>query len=139
MYHFLLALFLLGCFAAAASRLRNRNLRQQPERGEIPSPSETQTISEACCGQHEVCERDTLRIAATKKTVYYEDEDLDRFRGTDPSAYDEPAIDEFREVLYTLRETEVSGWLHSLQLRAVSLPDALRDEAFLMISDRKIG
>ena len=31
-------------------------------------------------------------------------------------AYDEAAVEEFSEVLYTLQEVEVAGWLRSLQL-----------------------
>ena len=47
------------------------------------------------------------------------------------------AVEEFSEVLYTLREVEVAGWLHSLQLRGINLPDALKDEAFLIIGERR--
>ena len=52
-------------------------------------------------------------------------------------AYDEEAVEEFSEVLYTLREVEVAGWLRSLQLRGINLPDALKDEAFLIIGERR--
>ena len=52
-------------------------------------------------------------------------------------ANDEEAVEEFSEVLYTLREVEVAGWLRSLQLRGINLPDALKDEAFLIIGERR--
>ena len=32
---------------------------------------------------------------------------------------------------------EVAGWLRSLQLRGINLPDALKDEAFLIIGERR--
>ena len=35
------------------------------------------------------------------------------------------------------REVEVAGWLRSLQLRGINLPDALKDEAFLIIGERR--
>ena len=110
------------------------------ERGEIteiPEPKELEVEGE-CCGQHEVCERDSLLAAVSKKIEYYDDEELDRFRGTAADAYDDAAVDEFRDVLYTLKDTEVAGWLRSLQLRAVNLPDALKDEAFLIVGERRI-
>ena len=110
------------------------------ERGEIteiPEPKELAVVGE-CCGQHEVCERDSLLAAVSKKIEYYDDEELDRFRGTAADAYDDAAVDEFRDVLYTLKDTEVAGWLRSLQLRAVNLPDALKDEAFLIVGERRI-
>jgi 3-phosphoshikimate 1-carboxyvinyltransferase len=84
-----------------------------------------------CCGQHEVCEMDSLLDVS--EADYYEDEELDRFRGR--TSYSEEEVEEFREVLYTMRPDEVSGWLHSLELRRVNLPDELKDEAFLIIRE----
>jgi hypothetical protein len=63
---------------------------------------------------------------------------LDRYQGTEANAYAEEAVDEFRDVLYTLHTTEVPGWLHSLQLRRINLPETLRDEAFLLLEDQRI-
>ena len=48
-----------------------------------------------------------------------------------------PEIEEFRYVLYTMREDEVAGWVRSLQLRQVELPDELKDEVFLIIGERR--
>lgn len=85
-----------------------------------------------CCGLHEVCEKESLRAAASQGIEYYEDEELDRFRGR--TTYTEDEIEEFREVLYTMRTDEVAGWLRSLELRQVNLPDELKDEAFLLVN-----
>ena len=87
-----------------------------------------------CCGQHEVCEKDSLR-AISENIDYYEDEELDRFRGR--TSYSEEEVDEFREVLYTMRTDEVAGWLHSLELRRVNLPDELKDEVLLIIRENE--
>ena len=108
------------------------------ERGEISEIPEAREIPEECCGQHETCERDSLLAAVSKKIEYYDDEELDRFRGLEGDEYEEEAVDEFREVLYTLQSEEVAGWLRSLQLRGVNLPDALKDEAFLIVGERRI-
>ena len=48
--------------------------------------------------------------AVSKQIEYYNDEELDRFRGKDASAYSETEIDEFRDILYTMRDDEVAGW-----------------------------
>ena len=85
-----------------------------------------------CCGLHEVCEKDGLRTAG-EDIEYYEDEELDRFRGR--TTYSEEEVEEFREVLYTMRTDEVEGWLHSLKARQVILPDELKDEVFLFIEN----
>ena len=90
-----------------------------------------------CCGQHEVCEKESLLAAVSKQIEYYNDEELDRFRGKDASAYSETETDEFRDILYTMRDDEVAGWMRSLQLRGVPLPDALKDEVFLIIGERR--
>ncbi len=87
-----------------------------------------------CCGAHEVCEAETL-LALSDKVIYYDDEELDRFRGTRPDDYDDDAIDEFREVLLTLQTHEVAGWLRSLNLRHVDPPTEIRDEALMIVSE----
>lgn len=90
-----------------------------------------------CCGMHETCEKDSLLSAVSKDVEYYEDEELDRFRGVASDEYLPPEIEEFRYVLYTMREDEVAGWVRSLQLRQVELPDELKDEVFLIIGERR--
>ena len=75
--------------------------------------------------------------AVSKKIDYYDDEELDQYIGTEPDEYSDEAVNEFREILYTLQEIEVAGWLRSLQLRGVQLPDALKDEAFLIVGERR--
>ncbi len=86
-----------------------------------------------CCGQHEVCEKKSLAEALGEPIEYYEDEELDRFRGRPSDEFSTDETEEFREVLYTMRTDEVAGWLRSLQLRGVALPDGLKDEAMMLM------
>lgn len=88
---------------------------------------------EECCGEHEVCEKGKIKRALRTDIEYFDDEELDRFRGTAPDKYDDEAIEEFREVLYTMRTSEIEDWLKSLELREVALPDALKDELFMLL------
>ncbi len=90
-----------------------------------------------CCGMHEVCEKKALLEAAGKEIEYYDDEELDAFRGKPSDAYTEAEIEEFRYVLYTMREDEVGGWTRSLQLRGVELPDQLRDEVLMIMGEER--
>ena len=94
---------------------------------------ETMKEDFVCCGLHEVCEKDSLR-AAREDIEYYEDEELDRFRGR--TAFSEEEVEEFREVLYTMRTDEVAGWVRSLELRQVPLPDELKDEVLLIVGEQ---
>lgn len=86
-----------------------------------------------CCGQHEVCEKRSILEAMKEEIEYYEDEELDRFRGVQGGDYSSDEIEEFREVLYTMRTDEVAGWVRSLGLRGVELPDQLKDEVILLM------
>lgn len=91
-----------------------------------------------CCGQHETCEKDSLLAAVSKQIEYYDDEDLDRFRGYPSDGYTEEEIEEFRNVMFTMQEVEVAGWCRSLQLRGIEFPDELKDELFLIVGERRI-
>ena len=46
-------------------------------------------------------------------------------------------VEEFREVLYTMRSDEVAGWVRSLELRQILLPDDIKDEVFLIVGERR--
>ena len=88
------------------------------------------------CGEHsEKCEQVCLMEAATKQIVYFEDEELDRFAGRASCDFSSDEIEEFRYVLYTMRQDEVAEWNHSLVLRGINLPDVLKDEVMLLLND----
>ncbi len=137
MYVLLTSLALLFIIALVAGIVRNIVLEHRPERGETDSlPSIKQPRPDGCCGKHEVCEKDELLAASLRgKADYYEDEELDAYGGTPSDAYTPEQVEEFRHVLYTMRPEEVGGWLRSLQLRGVEVPDGLKDEVLLLLED----
>lgn len=132
------ALACIGLVAVVAGLLRNRSLKKQMERGEIEEIPAVRTVDSECCGQHEVCEKESLLAAVSKGIEYYNDEELDRFRNRQEDSFTPEETDEFREILYTMRDDEVAGWVRSLQLRGVPLPDAIKDEVFLIVGERRI-
>ena len=138
MIYLIIALIVLGIIAFAAGFFREKKLKRQLDRGEITElPSIKQVEDMECCGQHETCEKESLLAAVSKQIEYFNDEELDRFRGVDSSDYLPDEIEEFRDVLYTMKEDEVAGWVRSLQLRAVALPDELKDEVFMIVRERR--
>lgn len=139
MWILIISLLCLGIIALIAGIARNKKLQKKIEKGELERMPEVQEVDAECCGQHEVCERDSLLAAVSKKIEYYDDEELDRFAGLPSDAYTEEEADQFRDVLYTMQEVEVAGWVRSLQLRGIELPDALKDEVFLIIGERRIA
>lgn len=138
MVYLIIGIFVLGVIAYVASYIREKKLKKKLERGEIIElPSIKQVEDMECCGQHETCEKDSLLAAVSKEIEYYNDEELDRFRGVEADGYSPDEVEEFREIMYTMREDEVAGWIRSLQLRAVNIPDEIKDEVFLIVGERR--
>lgn len=103
-------------------------------------PEEANSLSDdancqpnSICGVSCFCDEQSLRRQMSEEIIYFEDEELDAFRGVAPDAYSQQQTDMFAEVLTTLRPQEVADWLHSLQLRGIALPDSLKEEAIMMM------
>ena len=135
MYILILALIAAALIAAIAGGVRALWYKHR----EIPVPPVQTARPEGCCGQHEVCEKESLLAAVSREVEYYDDEELDAFRGRDAASYSPEEIEQFEDVLYTMRDEEVAGWTRSLQLRGVALPEALRDEVLLIVGERREG
>ena len=97
-----------------------------------PSDSE-----EECCGMHITCERDSLLTSVSPDIVYYDDEELDRFRGRDADDYSEEEIEEFRDVLLTLLPDDIAGWGRSVQQREIILPTPIRQELLMIVAEAR--
>ena len=76
--------------------------------------------------------------ASTKPIEYFDDEELDDYRGMSSDAYTDADVERFSEVLYTMRSDEVAAWCRSLNLRHVSLPDQLKDEVVMLINESQM-
>lgn len=134
-----LAVLVTLSLAGRIMRKKNGNdiippLQEASPTEDAASPQEeAEDDGEECCGEHEVCEKGKIKRAMRTDIEYFDDEELDRFRGTEPDEYDDEAVEEFREVLYTMHPSEIEDWLKSLELREVALPDALKDELFMLL------
>ena len=96
------------------------------------TPIVVQESCSTCNGESNKCEQECMMEAATKPIEYYDDEELDVFRGRPTDRYTDNEAALFAEVLYTMRPAEVRGWTRSLTLRGIDLPNQLKDEVFLM-------
>ncbi len=135
MWILIISLVVLGIAAAIAGVVRNRRLQEKVESGELEAIPEVNPVDMECCGQHEVCEKESLLAAVSKQIEYYDDEELDRYKGMAGDAYSTEQEEEFRDVFYTMQEEDVAGWVRSLQLRGITLPDNLKDEVFLVVGE----
>lgn len=89
-----------------------------------------------CCGQHLVCERETL-LQTNAEIIYYDDEELDALAGIPYTEYTDEQAEQVREVFRTMKESDVPGWVRSLQLRNIQLPADVREEALLIVVERR--
>lgn len=67
MWILIISLVLLGIIALIAGYIRNKRLQQKIEKGELDRMPEVKEADIECCGQHEVCEKDSLLAAVSKK------------------------------------------------------------------------
>ena len=81
-----------------------------------------------CCGKHSNCAK-----GYDNSNLYFDDEELDRFKGVKQEEYTDSDIEEFRQVLYTMKEDEVDNWVHCLQTRGIEIPAVVKDEILLML------
>lgn len=81
-----------------------------------------------CCGKHTNCAK-----GYDNSNLYFDDEELDRFKGVNPEEYTDSDIEEFKQILYTMKEEEIDTWVHCLQTRGIELPVEVKDEILLIL------
>lgn len=81
-----------------------------------------------CCGRHSNCAK-----GYDNSNLYFDDEELDAYKGRKQEEYTESEIEEFRNVLYTMRSEEVDTWVRCLQTRGIEIPYAVKEEILLML------
>lgn len=119
-------LILLGVVTGVMALVMHRKDRPEP-------PVVEQDTCATCNGDNDKCEQECMMEAATQPIEYFEDEELDAFRGRPSDSYDDDETQQFADVLYTMRQDEVAAWCRSLTLRGINLPNALKDEVVMMI------
>ena len=133
----LVIFLLLALLIVAAIEWRERKREKlQKTNPEKPVASAAMQRPEGCCGEHLVCERETL-LQTKPEIVYYDDYELDALAGKNPDEYDETETAMFSDIFYSLHEDDVAGWCRSLYLRNIALPASLRDEALLIVRERR--
>ena len=136
-----IVIFLLNKFARPKKAVKQEEAPKAEEAKAETTKAETTTEEEyerpdGCCGAHEVCENESL-LATNAKIIYFDDEELDAFKDREPESYTDEEIAQFDEVFMTLRENELVDWLKSLQLRHVPLPECIKEQALMIISERR--
>lgn len=125
MLYLLLSLVLLGVVAALLGWRSNRRHGEEPV-----------VVNDSCAtcnGDNDKCEQECMMEAATQPVEYFDDEELDAFRGRRSDEYTDEEIQQFAYILDTMQPTDVRPWTRSLTLRGIEVPDELKDELFLRL------
>lgn len=109
-------------------------LRSHKKTEVIPEVSVNSNPDPTCCGAHEVCEIDRIKMDPSI-IEYYDDEELDAFKNINADNYSDEQIDQFREVLYTMQPSDIKFWLISLSRREINLPAILQQEARQLMAE----
>ena len=141
MWSSILPLILFVCLGIAILVIFEIRARKEQkansEQSEAADSRETASDSDdGCCGEHLVCERETL-LQTNAKVEYYDDEDLDALIGIPAEDYTAEQYQMIREVFDTLQSKDVPGWVRSIQLRNIQLPLDIREEALLIVVERR--
>ena len=75
-------------------------------------------------------------IEPKQKAEYFEDEELDTYKGRRASDYTDEETEQFREIRDTMQREEVPDWLKSLQQRGVALPETMKEETFHLVEEQ---
>ena len=105
-----LVLLVFGLSLIGHKRYEKR-VEEGTARPDETSPFEvTKEVPDECCGQHATCERDSLLAAVSKEIIYYDDEELDAFKGRESDEYTDEGVE---------------------------IPDQIKDEVLLIVRERR--
>ena len=143
MWILIISLIILAIVSAIAGIIRNQNLKRKIAKGEIDSMPEVKMVLD--CGADSCdldeggsCNLDCMTPIIKEDIDYYDDEELDIYKGKASDQYSEEEEEEFRHVFYTMQEEDVPGWVKSLQQRELNLPDSLKDEVLMVIRELRV-
>lgn len=127
MLYLIVALIVLGIFSAILGLLSHN------KKGESSVILADSSSCSTCNGDDPKCEQLCMMEAATREIEYFDDEELDRFKGRQGNQYTDDEAEEFRNVMLTMHQSEVSAWSRSLTLRGIEVPYQVKDELLMLM------
>ena len=90
------------------------------------------------CGIRSICPSEQILAGECKQEItYYDDEELDAFIGRDEHNYTPEELEQWRDVLYTLRPDDLLGWGQSIKHRGLVMPGAIREEFLQLAAEHR--
>ena len=96
------------------------------------------SCSDDCCGTHEVCPSEMMLKHANDPVVYYDDEELDAYKDRAATDYSPQELEQWRDVLYTLKHDDLMGWERSIKKRGIIMPDVIKEELISLYNERPV-
>ena len=127
MLYLVVALIVLGIFSAILGLLSHN------KKGESSVILADSSSCSTCNGDDPKCEQLCMMEAATREIEYFDDEELDRYKGRQGNLYTDDEAEEFRNVMLTMHQSEVSAWSRSLTLRGIEVPYQVKDELLMLM------
>lgn len=132
-FYIFLAMVVIGVILYIHDRVTRR---PGDDDDEIARPAQD-TCNDDCCGANDVCPSEMLLKHIDDPVVYYDDEELDQFKGREPGSYNADEEEQFRDVLYTLKHEEIMAWERSIKKRGIYLPEALKEELLSLMNEKR--
>jgi len=90
-----------------------------------------------CCAIHEICPSQEILKASMEPVTYYDDQELDAYRGRAADGYSDDELEQWRDILYTLQPSDLMGWQQSVKRRGIVMPAVIRDEFVQLVADSR--
>lgn len=131
--YILLALVAVGVALYLHDKLSRR---RHPAQAPIAPAQPAQAVcADASCALQGVCVGEQVARCATQPVTYYDDEELDAYRGRAADAYTAAELEQWRDVLYTLQPADLLGWQQSVKQRGIAMPAPIRDEFIMLYNE----
>lgn len=132
----ILLLLIVGVGALLYLHHRITTPRAATPEQQDPEPA-ADTAESECCGLHLACEKDSLVAGMDPELLYYDDEELDDYAGREADSYTPAEVEQFREVLLTLKPAEIASWARSITMRGIVMPAEVRDELLMIVAEAR--
>ena len=128
-FYIFLAMVVIGVILFIHDRITSK---PGDTKNEAVEPAVQDACSDDCCGTHDVCPSEMMLKHINDPIEYYDDEELDAFKGRDASDYSDDELEQARDELYTLKHDELLAWERSIKKRGIQLPDVIKEELISM-------
>ena len=130
-FYIFTAMVVIGVILYIHDRMTRKPNQQEDE---MPKP-EQEECNDECCGTHDVCPSEMMLKHLNDPVTYYADEELDAFKDRDAASYNDDELEQWRDVLYTLKHDELLGWERSIKKRGIQMPDVIKDELLSLYNE----